>query len=60
MQDLQHHPRNGWSQLGLLQVAQAAGGADASKEQELLQQAWSDAEVKIGSSCPALAEPFPS
>jgi glycine/D-amino acid oxidase-like deaminating enzyme len=60
MQDLEQHPRNGWSQLGLLQVAKAAGRtAEQQAAQQQWQTAWADAEVHVSSSCPALAEPFP-
>jgi hypothetical protein len=58
LQDLQHHPRNGWSLLGLLQVAQAAGSPDQSDLKQQWRSAWADAEVHISSSCPALAEPY--
>lgn len=57
-QDLQQHPRNGWSLLGLLQVSKAGGSGDQQEAQQQWKQAWADAEVQIGSSCPALSEPF--
>jgi hypothetical protein len=59
LQDLQHHPNNGWSLLGLRQLAEARaqGAADAAAR---LAAAWADAEVQIDSSCPALAQPFTS
>lgn len=58
-QDLQQHPRNGWSLLGLLQVSKAGGSLDQREAQQQWKQAWADAEVQIGSSCPALSAPFP-
>ncbi|KAF6261103.1 hypothetical protein COO60DRAFT_1699955 [Scenedesmus sp. NREL 46B-D3] len=55
--DLQQYPNNGWSLLGMQQVAAARGlgTADAAAR---LAQAWADAEVQVDSSCPALAQPF--
>jgi len=57
LQDLLHHPDNGWSMLGLSQVAQARrhGVADAT---EKFESVWRDAEVSIQSSCPMLARPW--
>ena len=62
LQDLLHFPGNGWSRLGLWQVAKAAGKAEHELEhaKQQWQQAWADADVQIGSSCPALAQPFKS
>jgi hypothetical protein len=57
LQDLQQHPNNGWSLLGLEQVAQvrSQGAAEAAAKRAA---AWADAEVQIDSSCPALSQPF--
>ncbi|WIA40430.1 hypothetical protein OEZ86_013787 [Tetradesmus obliquus] len=53
-EDLAQHPNNGWSLLGLAQVARVlgAGAAEAAARHKA---AWADAEVQIDSSCPALA-----
>jgi hypothetical protein len=59
LQDLQQHPNNGWSLLGLMQVAEARGQGAADAPARLA-AAWADAEVQIGSSCPALAQPYSS
>jgi hypothetical protein len=57
LQDLQQHPNNGWSLLGLQQVAEARGRG-AAEAAAARAKAWEDAEVQIDSSCPALAQPF--
>eukprot|EP00878_Enallax_costatus_P018958 GHUV01019985.1.p2 GENE.GHUV01019985.1~~GHUV01019985.1.p2 ORF type:complete len:277 (+),score=101.10 GHUV01019985.1:1608-2438(+) len=54
--DLQQHPNNIWSLMGLKQVAEAQqrGVSDATAK---LEEALANAEVKIDSSCPALSRP---
>ncbi|GBF99344.1 hypothetical protein Rsub_11756 [Raphidocelis subcapitata] len=67
--DLEQHPHNGWSLLGLWQAARSRaiaaaggdGGAETAAEAEARRQfqaAWASSEVEIDSSCPALARPF--
>ncbi|KAF8055909.1 hypothetical protein HT031_006548 [Scenedesmus sp. PABB004] len=56
--DLAAHPGNGWSLLGLQQVA-AARGRGAAQAGDAFAAAWAHAEVDIASSCPALARPHP-
>lgn len=59
MQDLLRHPNNGWALMGLWQVAKAAGNSDEiDKAQQQFRAAWTDAEVQISSSCPALSSKF--
>jgi hypothetical protein len=65
-QDLEQHPNNGWSLLGLWHVSKVgAGGNDddsALPEERAAQHqfhaAWAASEVQIDSSCPALARAF--
>jgi hypothetical protein len=57
---LELHPNNGWSLLGLQQVAEARGQQGGADVAGRLAQAWADAEVQVDSSCPALAQPFTS
>lgn len=63
-QDLERHPGNGWSLLGLWRAAEAqAGGGGGESEaaaaaRRRFEQAWADAEVQIESSCPALTRRF--
>jgi hypothetical protein len=50
--DLQRHPSNGWSLLGLRQaLAQSGKEKESAKVAEQLSQAWIRADVKPEASC---------
>ncbi len=50
--DLQRHPNNAWSLLGLEQALQKQGKKEAAKAmQEQVQKAWARADVKPVASC---------
>lgn len=62
-QDLERHPNNGWSLLGLWQAKVKAGdgggGGDVvASAQQRFEKAWAGSEVQIESSCPALTRRF--
>lgn len=57
LQDLARHPDNGWSLLGMKQLAEATGSRLAAAG-EAFAAAWAGAEVAIESSCPALSRAF--
>eukprot|EP00879_Flechtneria_rotunda_P024619 GHRR01026117.1.p1 GENE.GHRR01026117.1~~GHRR01026117.1.p1 ORF type:complete len:671 (+),score=198.53 GHRR01026117.1:633-2645(+) len=53
-EDLEQHPNNGWSLLGLKQLAAARSEAiDVTAAK--FQKAWAAAEITIHSSCPAFS-----
>ena len=66
-EDLEQHPGNGWSLLGLLQVFEQLskqGSSDVNLDVKEVQQrhkaAWQYAEVNLTSPCPALARTWPT
>lgn len=56
-QDLEEHPNNGWSLLGLAHVLNANQDRDIDALQRF-RKAWQHAEVEIESSCPALSRAY--